>query len=485
MAVALDAEAVSRRATEPACALWLAFANAELLALAEAEGATVVETSEPTPFAVFAAMDVTGVDDVRRVGVLAALPDQVVAGRKAGAGAVVAVTGAAPARDLQRAEPDAVVEPDDFAELYRGRYGRERLLRPLVLLNPGPALTTERVKRAAAGVDVCHREPEWVEVERRVRSKLRTVAGLSPEWGVALLAGSGTAALEAAVRACVRPGRRLLVVDNGVYGDRIGRIAERAGLDWRAVTGAWTQPIGVARVASTLAEQHYDAVAVVHHETTTGLLNPVAEIAAAARAAGALTLVDAVSSFGVEDLDVSALDLVACSANKCLHGLPGASFVLCSPAAIERAAAVEPSSLYLDLHLYLEAAEAGSPPFTPSVPAIAALDAALDELLVEGPRARAVDYAERAVALDAALADVGLHQLIPPGYRSRSIRSVALPAGVPFERLHEPLKEAGYVVYAGQGPLASEIFRIACMGALDPEALRAFGGELRRVLAGS
>jgi 2-aminoethylphosphonate-pyruvate transaminase len=483
MAVALGAETARRWATEPACLLWVAFAQQGLLAPAELDGAIVVAAEDATPFAIFAAMDVTGVDDVRRVGVLGSSAVHLAAGRKAGAGAVVALTGAAGIRELLDAEPDAIVDPVDFPELYAERYGRERLLRPLVLLNPGPALTTERVKRAAAGVDVCHREPEWAGVEERVRDKLRAVAGVPLEWGVALVAGSGTAGLETAVRAAVRPGRRLLVVENGVYGERLGRMAKRAGLDWTSVGGPWTQPIDVARVEAALAGGGVDAVAVVHHETTTGLLNPVAELAAAAREAGALILVDAVSSFGAETLDVGALDLVACSANKCLHGLPGAAFVLCSPAALERAAAVEPTSVYLDLRAYLEGAEKGSPPFTPAVPALAALDAALDELLAEGPAARQADYAERAVVLDGELTRLGLEQVVPPADRSRSIRSLRLPAGVTFAEVHDELKAAGYVVYAGQGPLASEIFRVSCMGALELDALRAFAAELERALA--
>jgi len=483
MAVATRWDTATRWATEPLCSLWVAFAHPELLEVAELDGALVAQTAETSPYAIFDAMRLASVDDVRRVGVLGTLPEHVALGRKAGAGAVVAIGGAAAAPALLRADPDATVGAEGFADLYRERYGSSRLLRPLVLLNPGPALTTERVKRAAVSVDVCHREPEWTELERRVRAKLREVAGVPADWRVALLAGSGTVAVESAVRAAVRPGRRLLVVENGVYGERIARMAERAGIDWDSLRCPWTEPCHPDRVRERLAAPVYDAVAVVHHETTTGLLNPVATIAEAARAAGALTLVDAVSSFGAEELEVAGLDLVACSANKCLHGLPGASFVLCSPAAAERAAEVEPGSLYLDLHGYLRVEETGSPPFTPPVPALLALDAALDELLAEGAAARRSRYTARAAVLDEELDALGLRQLIPEEDRSRSIRSVRLPDGVPFSRLHDRLKAAGYVVYAGQGPLSREIFRVSCMGALELDALRGFAAELRRELA--
>ena len=152
--------------------------------------------------------------------------------------------------------------------------------RERVLLNPGPAVVSDRIHRAVAGPDLCHREPEYSEMFARIREKLFRVAGVSRDWELALIAGSGTAAMEAMVGASVREGRRLLVCRNGVYGDRLATIAERLGIETVAVRAAQTEPIDPAAVAAALdADPTIDAVAVVHHETTTGLLNPVHEIA--------------------------------------------------------------------------------------------------------------------------------------------------------------------------------------------------------------
>jgi 2-aminoethylphosphonate-pyruvate transaminase len=156
--------------------------------------------------------------------------------------------------------------------------------------------------------------------------------------------------------------------------------------------------------------------------------------------------------------------------------------VLVSPAGAVRAREVPARTLYLDLAAYLDGARAGSPPFTPAVPAVSALEAALDEVLAEGARAHRERYVERAAVLDAELDGLGLEQLIAPEHRSRSIRSVRLPSGVDFAELHDRLKADGYVIYAGQGSLSSEIFRVACMGALEPDALRGFAGRLRAAL---
>jgi 2-aminoethylphosphonate-pyruvate transaminase len=488
MAVAGSAATAARWAQERAIDVWLTFADPADLAQAAADGAVVGTLARGADtFAVFAALRAAGADDLRRVGIVAASPEQVDVARRAGAAAVVAVADdPVDVRALHMAEPDVVVTPAQLGALDAERYGSGRALRPAVLLNPGPALTTERVKRAAGVVDLCHREPEFTGLEASVRRKLLAVAGDPPGWQVAFVSGSGTAADELALTAAVRPGGRALVVRNGVYGDRFWSIAERAGIARVAVEAPWTEPCDPAAVAAALAAHpDVDAVAVVHHETTTGLLNPVREIAEVAHAAGALVVLDAVSSFGVEDLDPAAcgIDLLACSSNKCLSGLPGTAFVLVSPDGAERAFQVPPRSVYLDLTAYLRSAESGSVPFTPAIPALAALDAALDELLEEGFEPRAARYRYRCDVLDEELHRLGLDQLVAAEHRSRTVRSLRLPGGVDYAALHARLKREGYVIYAGQGPLASEIFRVCCMGALEPEALVGFAARLQVALA--
>jgi 2-aminoethylphosphonate-pyruvate transaminase len=459
---------------EAPIALWLTFGSARAGSTAAAVGAV-------DPFAIFDAMQSAGVADVRRVGVLCTEPAHVAAARAAGAGAVVALGDPLV---LTPAGPDVLVRPEELDRLLAERYGPDGTQRRLVLLNPGPALTSEAVKRAAGGADLCHREPEFRALDLRLRGKLRRLANLDQTWQIALLSGSGTAANEAAVRAAVRAGGRLLVVVNGVYGVRLRETAARAGIDVVAIDGAWTEPIEVAAVEAAFLEgDGFDALAFVHHETTTGLLNPVGALAQVAAASGAVTVVDAISSFGVEELDVQEFDFVTCTSNKCLHGLPGASFVLVSPTGARRAGEVEPSSVALDLGAYLQVEESGSPPFTPAIPALASLDTALDLALAEGIEGRRRRYAARCALLDGAIDRLGLEQLVAAPVRSHSIRSVRLPAAVTFEALHERLRADGFVVYAGQGALAAEIFRIACMGELELDDLRRFVPALERALA--
>jgi len=442
----------------------------------------------PSPYGLFAALEAADVGDARRLGLLGTSVAALEAGHRAGAGAIVGLAPADPSvrGPLLAGQPDAIVEPAAFAALDAERWARGRAHRQRVLLNPGPVVATDRVHRAIAGPDLCHREPEYQAIFAAVRAKLLQVAGVDADWAVVLLAGSGTAAMEAMTGAIVRPGRRLLVCQNGTYGERLVAIATRLGIEVVPVTTSITTPIDPDTVAAVLdADAGIDAVAIVHHETTTGLLNPVGEIARLARARGVLVAIDAISSFGAEELQIhgSGIDVVAGTANKCLHGLPGVAFLLLSARAQERVMAVPPRSLYFDIPRYLAAQAERSVPFTPATPAIYALDAALDELLDEGLERRRARYQARMEYLDRAFARLGLAPIVAPEHRSHSVRTLPLPAGVRYAALHDAVKADGYVIYAGLGPVAQTHFRVCALGALEVGALEGFVASLERALA--
>ena len=439
----------------------------------------------PSPFGLFAALRAAGCDDVRRLGILGASTAALDAGHRAGATAVVGIA-AGERRTLLAAQPDVIVTATDFATLDRDRYASARAHRERVLLNPGPAVVSDRVHRAVGGPDVCHREPEYTAIFQRVRHKLLRLAGVADDWAVAMLAGSGTAAMEAMTGAATRPGRKLLVCRNGIYGERIETIARRLGIEVVVVAASDLQPIAPGDVAAALAaDPTIDAVAVIHHETTTGLLNPVHEIAAVAHGHGALVLVDAISSFGAEELrlDGTGIDFVASTSNKCLHGLPGVAFVLVSPRGQARIEEVPPRSLYFDLGAYLKAQATGTVPFTPAIPAVYGLEAALDELLDEGLKERQAFYQARMAFLDAAFTRLGLEPRVAAPHRSHSVHSLPLPDGVVYRDLHDALKADGYVIYGGLGEAAKTSFRVCALGALGIGALEGFVAALEDVLS--
>ena len=207
-------------------------------------------------------------------------------------------------------------------------------------------------------------------------------------------------------------------------------------------------------------------LAVVHHETTTGRLNDLSALSALCRQRGLKLLVDGVSSFGAEVLDFAdeTLAAVAATANKCLHGVPGASFVIVRRAALAQAVA---RTYYLDLGRLAQLQDQRSTPFTPAVHVYYALVEALREYAESGGRrARHAHYAALAEQVRSGLAGLSIHPVIAPEESSVVLRAYGLPAGMTYTRLHDALKARGFVIYAGQGDLSKTLFRISTMGAL-------------------
>jgi 2-aminoethylphosphonate-pyruvate transaminase len=349
-------------------------------------------------------------------------------------------------------------------------------MREWVLLNPGPANTSPRVRQALLTPDLCHREPEFFEVMRDCRERLVRVAGAGGAFGAVLFTGSGTAAVEATLASAVPDGRALLVVDNGVYGDRMLRIARAHRIPTEALAYDVTTPVPPGDVARTLREHpEISHVALVHHETTTGLLNPVEAVAEVAAAAGRRVIVDAMSSLFGEPLQVAheGIDFVTASANKCLQGIPGISFVLARRAALEALRGQSPRSVYLDLASHWTAQEADNTPFTPAVQVLHAMREALLELEEEGVAARIARYAENCRVLRQGMAALGFEIVVPEGARSRILTTFRLRPGLGYDALHDAMKRRGYVIYAGQGQIRTYAFRVSNMGTLTPKDMQA------------
>jgi len=348
--------------------------------------------------------------------------------------------------------------------------------REWILLNPGPANTSPRVRQALVMPDLCHREPEFFEVMRDVRQRLLASFGLASTHAAVLFTGSGTAAVEAAIASVVPPERALLVVDNGVYGDRMLRIARAHRIPAEVLSYDVTTPVPPADVARALREHPaISHVALVHHETTSGLLNPVEAVADVAAAAGRRVIVDAMSSLFGEPLDVGrdGIDFVTASANKCLQAIPGISFVLARRAALPALEGRPVRSVYLDLAGHFTSQEQDNTPFTPAVQVLHAMREALRELEEEGAAARVARYAENARVLRRGMAALGFSILVPEGARSSILTTFRLLPGLTYDALHDAMKRRGYVVYAGQGQIRTYAFRVANMGTLTPKDMDA------------
>jgi 2-aminoethylphosphonate-pyruvate transaminase len=352
-----------------------------------------------------------------------------------------------------------------------------------ILLNPGPVNVSDRVRAALNGADLCHREPEFYDLQDSIRARLLEVFDVSDRYTAVLLTGSGTAMVEAMIASAVPEDGRLLVMQNGVYGDRIARIAKIHGIACDVVVCPLVQRHDLEEIETRLRAERYSALAVVHHETTTGLLNDLEPIAAICRHRGVRLLVDAVSALGGEYFDFERWqpDAVACAANKCVQGLPGLSFALIRRDFMDVMHAFPQRTLYLHLPRHYVEQEKRSTPFTPAVQVAFALQAALEELADETVDGRINRYLRASTIMRRGLIGLGFELLLAEALRSTTMTSVKLPLGLSYAHLHDALKRSGFVIYAGQGPLASSIFRVAAMGDVAEADYRRFVATLGAV----
>jgi 2-aminoethylphosphonate-pyruvate transaminase len=360
-----------------------------------------------------------------------------------------------------------------------------RLTEPL-LLTPGP-LTTSRSTKEAMLHDWGSRDEQFAAMNQRVLARLGELAGGEGRYAAVLVQGSGTFAVEAMIGTFVPRGGKVLIVINGAYGRRMAQICRVIGRAFSTLETPEDTPPDPKAVAAALAsDAAITHVAVVYCETTSGILNPVPEIAGAVASSGRRLLVDAMSAFGALPCDVGeiAVDALASSCNKCLEGVPGAAFVICRRAALEEAAG-NAHSLGLDLHdqwSFMEKTRQWR--FTPPTHVIAAFDRALAEHAAEGgTEGRGARYRRNCRVLVEGMRDMGFRTLLPDALQAPIIVTFLTPADprFDFDVFYEALRRQGYLIYPGKLTLADS-FRIGCIGRLTETDMRGAIGAIRRTL---
>jgi len=342
--------------------------------------------------------------------------------------------------------------------------------RDRLLFTPGPLTISSSVKLAMLR-DVGSRDREFIDVVADVRDRLLRIAGLdAAEYAAILLPGSGTYGVEAVVGSVLPPDGRLLVIENGAYGRRMSRIADALLIDASALGYPENAIPDLAEIERSLeAEPRPTHLAMVHCETTTGLINPIADVGELARAHRIPFIVDAMSSFGGMPLDVAGcgIDFLISSANKCIEGAPGLSFVLARREALE-ACEGWARSLSLDLLAQLRGLDGdGQFRFTPPTHAVLALRQALVELANEGGvGARNARLTALQAQLVEGMRSLGFEPFLADELQGPVITAFWYPwPGFPFDRFYGLLRDAGYVIYPGKVSHA-DLFRIGTVGRL-------------------
>ncbi|WP_165171922.1 2-aminoethylphosphonate aminotransferase [Adlercreutzia sp. ZJ242] len=357
-----------------------------------------------------------------------------------------------------------------------------------VLLNPGPSTTTDTVKMAQVVPDICPREKEFGEVMRAVSADLvRIVHGEDAGYAAVLFCGSGTVCIDAAISSLTPEGGTVLLANNGAYSKRAREVCEYYGLDFVDMDLPVDRPVDPTQVADAL-RRHPEAslVYTTHHETGTGVLNPIREIGAAAHAAGVPLVVDTTSSLAMIPIDVVADNVDACmaSAQKGIQGMTGLSFVIARRSLIEASAGHPKRSYYCNLYRqYRYFEEHGQMHFTPPVQTVYAARQALREYFEEGEQAKYARHRALAGRIHAGLAELGLEEAIAPEHQSQLVVSVRYPdhPAWDFGKVHDYCYERGYTIYPGKID-GQDTFRLCTLGALVPEDIDGFMGVLSEAL---
>jgi 2-aminoethylphosphonate-pyruvate transaminase len=332
------------------------------------------------------------------------------------------------------------------------------------------------------------RDAKFVAINNRMRKRLVDLIGGGKDFTTVPIQGSGTFAVEAMLTTFVGPKDKLLILINGAYGKRMAKICEYAKRSTAILEWAEDQPVDPAKVRELLAaDKAITHVAVVHCETTSGILNPIQEVSKVVAEAGRKLLIDSMSAFGALPIDVETVtfDAVAASSNKCIEGVPGLGFVLACMSALEKTKG-NAVSLTLDLFEQWQNLEKTSQyRFTPPIHCIVAFDQALTEHEQEGGVAgRGGRYRNNHKILVEGMRALGFETLLPDRLQAPIIVTFHMPADAKFvfERFYDSLKDRGFVIYPGKLTVADS-FRIGCIGRLGETEMRAVLAAAKEVLS--
>jgi 2-aminoethylphosphonate-pyruvate transaminase len=353
-----------------------------------------------------------------------------------------------------------------------------------LLFTPGPLTTSETVKQAMLR-DLGSRDAEFLAVVRDIRHRLLALGRVADAgYEAVLMQGNGTMGIESVVSSVIPPDGKLLVASNGAYGRRIAQIARRLGIATALREYCEEEPLP-ANCGEGMDDVTH--LAVVHCETSTGLFNPIDEIGPRAQTEGITVIVDAMSSFGGVELDLSVadIDFLISSANKCLEGVPGFSFILARRGSLMATEGFARTTS-LDLLAQWKGLEAdGQFRFTPPTHALLAFRQALDELETEGGvEGRAARYRDNYRALIAGTRALGLREYLHPDLQTHIITSFRYPErpSFSFPRFYDLLSERGFAIYPGKVSNA-DCFRIGTIGRLFPRDFAALAAAMETVLA--
>lgn len=340
-----------------------------------------------------------------------------------------------------------------------------------ILLNPGPGTTAQSVKEALLVNDICPREEEFGNLMKEIIDGLITIGNGKDDYEACMFAASGTGAVEAILTSALDETKNVLIVTNGAYGIRMRQICESYNIPHEPIHVFGEYP-DVEAIKQQLEQGVFTHLAMIHHETSTGMMNPLEEVSALCDELGITLIVDAMSSYGAYPIDLKKLKIgyLAASSNKCIQGMPGLSFVVFRKDLIPELEE-NPRNFYFDIHKqwkYLK--EKNQLRFTPPVQVCYAFKLAIDQTLEETVEKRWLRYQQNWQILYDGSKKLGFKFFLPIEQQSKILMAIKLDGKLPhgFDHFHDYLFERKITVYPGVIP-ESNTFRMAVIGDLNKE----------------
>ena len=338
-----------------------------------------------------------------------------------------------------------------------------------ILLNPGPGTTSDAVKNAMVVPDICPREEEFCLLMESIKQDLPKIVNADDDYTSTLFASSGTGAVEAAITSAVPHDGKLLVIDNGAYGARMVEIVRRYKIDHIVYKIAYGDYPDVHEIEKMFLNEKPTTLAVVDHETTTGMRNPVQELCDLAHQNGSEIIVDCMSSFAGAPIDLQKwqAEYIVSSSNKCIEGMAGLSFVIFKKSLLEKIKH-HARSFYFDLYAqYQGFHNTGQMQFTPPVQIVYALRKAIDLFFEETAQGRIARYRENYTVLKEETLKLGFQLLLEDKYQSGILLAVKEPANkeYDFKQMHDYMYQRGVTIYPGKGA-KEKTFRLSVLGNL-------------------
>lgn len=348
-----------------------------------------------------------------------------------------------------------------------------------ILLNPGPATTTDTVKNAMVVPDICPRELEFGELTLSVRDDLIKIAHGEKNHTCVLITSSGTGGVEACLTSVIPQDKKVLIVNNGAYGERMQAICNAYGIahvDYNIEAGL---PVDLEELEKRIQTHQHELshVAFIHHETTVGILNPLKEICSLAHKYKLENIVDAMSSFAGMDIDVERdnVDYLVSSSNKCIQGMAGISFVIARLESLKKTTAIK-RNFYFNLMANYEYLNKNKQfLFTPPVQTLYALRQAINEYFKEGGENRFKRYASMYEIMKARVKKLGFEFLVEEKHHAKLLTAILDPKSpnYSFNDMHDYLIERGFTIYPGKVGNVNT-FRLSNIGEIYPADIENF-----------